>query len=94
MVTPKSLSILLIVDEDVPVGTLVGNLSTKDPDTWQSHRYRLLRTALVPPPLYIDQADTPWACVRTNATLDYDAVALYPVCGPRARADWPSFLLL
>ena len=79
---PLSLSILLNVNEDVPPGTLVGTFSAADPDTWQAHRFRLLPNGNPAPPLSVDQPSANGtAYLRTNHTLDYDAIALYPVRG-------------
>jgi hypothetical protein len=77
---PLTLSTLLVVLETAPLNTLVGTLGCQDPDRGQSFRYSLLRNG-PPPPLYVDQAPAVGspAYLRTNGTLDYDAIPLYPV---------------
>ena len=79
---PLTLTITLNVNETAAIGTLVGTFSSKDPDTWQSFSYKLLNNGAAPPPFYVDQpvAFGP-ATLRTNTTLDYDAIAQYSVRG-------------
>jgi hypothetical protein len=77
---PVTRTIILNVDENATINTLVGTFSAKDPDTWQSFNYRLLFNGASPPPMYVDQPVAfGVATLRTNATLDYDATPQYTV---------------
>jgi len=53
------------------------------------HNFRLLFNGQAPPPLYVDQP-VPFgtATLRTNATLNHDAIAQYSV-GHHPAGAWP-----
>jgi hypothetical protein len=59
------------------------------PRLHQVHNFRLLFNGQAPPPLYVDQP-VPFgtATLRTNATLNYDAIAQYSV-GHHPAGAWP-----
>ncbi len=85
---PITKTIILNVNENATIGTLVGTFSSRDPDTWQSFSYRLLNNGAAPPPFYVDQPIAfGTAQLRTNKTLDYDETPQYSV-----RIGTPSAL--
>ncbi len=65
------------VSENKPVGTLVGNFSSVDPDSGDSHTYALVSN---PDDAFYTEGIT----LTTNAVLDYEARRVY---GIRVRTD-------
>jgi uncharacterized repeat protein (TIGR01451 family) len=71
------------VDENQPATSLVGTLSTTDPDAGDAHTYSLTDTLLCPGPdhsaFHIDGSQ-----LRTSAVFDYETKASFSLC---IRAD-------
>jgi VCBS repeat-containing protein len=67
------------VDENQPVDTAVGNLSTTDPDSGDIHTYRLVDTGLCPGP-DIGSFNVDAAQLRTGAIFDYEVTDTYTIC--------------
>jgi VCBS repeat-containing protein len=67
------------VDENEPVNTVVGNLSTTDQDTDDSHTYSLVDTGGCAGPDN-DSFNINAAELRTSAVFNYEATDTYTVC--------------